>query len=317
MSNVALIILFNHNYEKNLDLLRDIYGARFSSIWYIIPFYSGDREDVITVYENSYYFQGYIATALTQLKPKGYEHYFIIGDDLYLNPEINETNYKEFFKVDDDTAFIPGPFLLTDVEEKRPSRPYAPVWGGLINALNFKIKQYGIQSSSLLPTVQEAASLLKNHGFNFTPKVSRRMFFSNPIIKVNGNLKQWKENLRRLKLFYDNFWNLISPKEIPYPLIGSYSDIIIISSKHQSKFTNYCGAFAALNLYVEIALPSALVFAYPKIISENDLDFKGETYWYYNHTECEKKYNQSLSYLKANFPEKCLYVHPIKLSKWK
>lgn len=49
MYNVALIILFNHNYEKNLDALKDIYGDRFTHIWYIIPFYSGDREDVISV----------------------------------------------------------------------------------------------------------------------------------------------------------------------------------------------------------------------------------------------------------------------------
>lgn len=314
MNKVALIILFNHNYEKNLDILEEIYGTRFNDIYYIIPFYTGDREDVICVYENSYYFQGYVATALTRLINKGYEHYFIIGDDLYLNPKINEDNYKEFFKVNEDTAFIPGPFLLNDLKEKRPSRPYAPVWNGLKNALNFKLKQDGIHAESLLPTPKEACALLKNHGFNFTQEVSRKMFYSNPILKKDENLK---ENLRRLKLFYDNFWNIISPKKIQYPLIGSYSDIMILSSKHQSKFTNYCGVFAALNLFVEIALPTALAFAYPKIISENNLDLKGETYWYYNHLDCARKYKQSLSYLKTNFPENCLYVHPIKLSKWK
>lgn len=314
MSQVALIILFNHNYEKNLNLLDDIYGERFSNIWYIMPFYTGDRSDVISVFENSFYFQGYLAYALDRLKQKDYDFYFVIADDLYLNPKINETNYKDFFKVDEDTAFIPGPFLLNDLKETRPSRPYAPVWNGLNSALNFKIKQHGIQSSPLLPSLTEATKLLKNHGFNFSSTVSRKMFFSKSIFKINDGLK---ETLIRLKLFYDNFRNLLLPKKISYPLIGSYSDIIVISNKHQAKFINYCGAFAALNLFVEIALPTALALAYPKIVSENDLIFKGETYWYYNHVHCETKYKQSLSYLKLNFPVDRLYIHPIKLSKWK
>lgn len=314
MSDVALIILFNHNYENNLDLLDKIYGDRFSDIWYIIPFYKGNREDVISVYEKSHYFQGYIATAITQLKSKGYKYYFVIGDDLYLNPKINEDNYKDFFKVDEDTAFIPGPFLLNDLKEKRPSRPYAPVWSGLKYALDFKVDQRGIHTKPLLPSPDEAVSLLKNHGFNFTSKVSRKMFYSNPILNMEKGLK---ENIIGLKLFVDNFRNIVLPKKIAYPLIGSYADILVIPSKHQAKFVNYCGTFAALNLFVEIALPTALAFAYPNLVSENNLAHKGETYWYYNHVDCEKKYRKSLSYLKSNFPEECLYIHPIKLSKWK
>lgn len=314
MIDVALIILFNHNYEQNLKQLDDVYKNRFSHIWYIMPFYTGDRKDIISVYENSYHFQGYIAYALDRLKNKGYKHYFIVADDLYLNPNINEENFKDFFKVDEDTAFLPGPFLLNDLQEKRPSRPYAPVWNGIKSALNFKIDQKGIQSSSVLPSAEQANKLLERHGFAFSSTVSRKMFFSDPILKIKDGLK---ENLIRLKLFYDNFANIISPKKLSYPLIGSYSDIMIISSKHQLAFTHYCGAFAALNLFVEIALPTALAFAYPKIISENDLDFKGETYWYYNHVDCEKKYRKSLSYLKNNFPADVLYVHPIKLSQWK
>lgn len=314
MNEVALIILFNHNYEKNLDILKEIYGSRFSDIWYVIPFYQGDREDVISVYENSHYFQGYIVTAITRLQNKKYKYYFIIGDDLFLNPDINEQNYKAYFGVDEDTAFLPGPFLLNDLNETRPSRPQAPFWDPIKYALNFKIKQNGVQLDSVLPTAKQAAELLKNHALIFSPAVSRKMFFSKPILKMDQSLKT---NLARLKLFYDNFRNILLPKNIPYPLIGSYSDIIIISSKHQLNFINYCGAFTALNLFVEVALPTALAFAYPKIISEDNLIFKGETYWYYNHADCEKKYRKSLSYLRKNFPEKCLYVHPIKLSKWK
>jgi hypothetical protein len=317
MDKVALIILFNHNYESNLDALEKIYGSRFQDIWYIIPFYSGEREDVISVYENSYYFQGYIATALSQLKKKNYDYYFIIADDLYLNPDINEGNFKDYFKVDEDTAFIPGPFLLNNVKETRPSRPYAPVWNAMQFALDFKIEQNGINVKNLLPSYKKAEQLLKNHGLNFSAKISRKMFFSNPILKKTRSFNDIKDNLLRIKLFYKNFLQILSPKRIPYPLIGSYSDILIVSNKHLDKFITYSGSFAALNLFVEIALPSAVAFSYPKMISENDLELKGETYWYYNHHECEKKYKLSLDYLNNNFPDNCLYIHPIKLSKCK
>lgn len=316
MDKVALIILFNHNYESNLDALEKIYGSRFRDIWYIIPFYSGEREDVISVYENSYYFQGYIATALSQLKKKNYDYYFIIADDLYLNPDINEENFVDYFKVDEDTAFIPGPFLLNDVKETRPNRPFAPVWNATKFALNFNIKQRGIDVKKNLPTYDEAKSLLKQHGLDFTPEISRKMFFSKPIFKRSDSLKSMRDNLLRIKLFYDNFSYILFQKKIPYPLIGSYSDILIVSNKHLDKLISCSGAFAALNLFVEIALPSAVAYSYPKIISESDLGNFGETYWYYNHNECEDKYKLSLNYLNNNFPKNCLYIHPIKLSKW-
>lgn len=314
MDKVALIVIFNHKYTKNLEILDEIYQSRFSDVWYVMPFYEGEREDVIPVYESSYYFHGYIATAISFLKNKGYDYYFTTGDDVFLNPIINEKNFKDFFKVDEDTAFIPGPFLLNNPKETRPSRPYFPVWNGLNKALNFKINQPGIHTSSILPSNEEAIRLLKSHGFNFTERVPRNMFFSNPVLKLTEGLKS---NYHRLRIVFDNLRNIIYPKKLPYPLIGSYSDVVIISNKHQNKFTKYCGAFSALNLFVEIALPTSIAFAYPKIISEDNLNYKGETYWYYNHHECEKKYKNSLSFLKNNFPDKVLYIHPIKLSKWK
>ena len=43
-SNVALIIVFNHRYDKNIPLLESIYEGRFSSIYHLVPFYDGDKE---------------------------------------------------------------------------------------------------------------------------------------------------------------------------------------------------------------------------------------------------------------------------------
>ena len=59
--NIALIIIYNHRYDSNVSILEGIYKERFSDIFHLMPFYDGDKPNVIPVYENSRYFQGYIA----------------------------------------------------------------------------------------------------------------------------------------------------------------------------------------------------------------------------------------------------------------
>ncbi|WP_207532159.1 hypothetical protein [Desertivirga arenae] len=282
-----------------------------------MPFYKGDREDVIAVYENSFYFQGFIATALQAIKGRNFEHYFFISDDLYLNPEINENNYKEYFKVDKNTSFIPGIFSLNDSAESRPFRPHGPWWPHLRSAINFKIDQPGIETDGLLPSYDKAVELLNKHGFNFSPFLPRRMFFGKNIFKVIRNKRDVSLNIERLKLLSENSKYILTGAKLKYPLVGSYSDIFIIPANISETFALYCGIFAALHLFVEIAIPTALALSAINIITEGEIGLQGETYWRNEGIrECEIKYRKSLNYLNRNFPSGKLYVHPIKLSKW-
>jgi hypothetical protein len=279
-----------------------------------MPFYQGNKENVLPVYENSFYFGGYIAQALQQLKGKTFDHYMVIGDDLILNPEINEKNYKRFFKINEDSAFIPGFFMLNETKETRPYRPFAPFWQHQQNAIDFKIKQPGIEVSNYLPSYEAALQCLKNHGLNFRPEMSRSMFIPKPLLKSGLS---FKDNLKRIMVMLDNFGNLISAPKLPYPVAGSYSDIVIIPGRHKDKFMLYTGILAALHLFVEIAIPSALLYSMPEIVTEKDLSAKGQTYWGKSDFELlEGTYNCSLDNLFSNFPENCLYIHPVKLSRW-
>ncbi|MDB5121063.1 MAG: hypothetical protein JWN56_2281 [Sphingobacteriales bacterium] len=316
MSKVALLILFNHNYEANLPLLENIYSARFDNLFFIMPFYKGRKKNVINVHGNSFYFQGYIATALEVVKSEKYDHYIIIGDDLLLNPQIDQNNYSTFFKLNKETAFIPGPFLLNDPNVTSPCRPLAPYWAWTRSAFNFKLNQRGIEVSKFLPSYDQALTLLKNHGFEFSAVMPYKMFYSNKIWKsIFDRLFRNKPEYSLIELIYD-IKNI--NKKIPYPVIGSYSDIIIIPHQNIVPFIRYCGIFSALNLFVEIALPTALAFSVDSIISEIDLNLKGITYWNSDDvTLFKEKYNSSLSCLYENFPEHTLYIHPLKLSEWK
>ncbi|WP_231427204.1 hypothetical protein [Pedobacter sp. Leaf250] len=317
MNKVALLIIFNHNFEKNIERLESIYGNRFSNIFYVMPFYTGNRKDVITVYENSYYFQGYLNRAIDQIFDEIYDHYFIIGDDLILNPKIDEKNYKSFFSLNEESGFIPNLFLLNDPAKKEPHRLFAPFWYHFYNILAFKTQKEGIEAKAFLPDADEAEKLISRHDMKFTSNMPRKMFFRKPIWKFSFKRIELINNLRNIKLiFYHNILLIINPKKIPYPLVGSYSDCVIIPKRGARQFSRYCGIFAALDLFVEAAIPTALTFSVDKIIQEKDLENKGLTFWLQHESiEFLTAYDFSLTKLEDNFPANTLYIHPVKLSK--
>jgi hypothetical protein len=216
---LAFIIVYNHQYNKNIEILETIYSQRFSHIYHLVPFYSGGKSNVIPVYENSYYFQGYIAQGLKSYFDENFVHYMFIADDLLLHPDINETNYREFFKLGEQTCFV----------------------------LNFE--EFHTQ-------------------------------------------KKW------------------------WPMVGSYSDLLIVSADVIKPFCQYCGVFAATWLFVEIALPTAMVLSTFDIVTEKDLDLQAILLWIEKDFKRFDHYNYQLKKLLKDFPENTLYIHPIKLSKW-
>jgi len=89
MNKVALIIIYNHQYNKNIDILERIYNGRFSNIYHLVPFYNGEKQNVIPVYDSSYYFQGYVAQGFKSYFKEEFTHYFFVADDLILNTKKN------------------------------------------------------------------------------------------------------------------------------------------------------------------------------------------------------------------------------------
>lgn len=316
MSSVALIIVFNHNYQENIEKLLTIYGSRFKHIWFVVPFYEGSRQNVIPVYDSSYYFQSFIATAINHLKNYNFDNYLSIADDLYLNPKINEENYHHYFKTNEDTGFISNFFDLNNATEKRPSRPYAPFWNASLAALNLQYNK-GFEWTKYLPSYQEASTLLKKHGIKTSATIKARMFFPFKPIRFSWKTDDLKFSYHGLKLCLSNFKYLFSKRTLKYPMVGGYADITIIPKSAATKFANYAHAFAALNLFVEIALPTALLFACEKVVTEDDLKLKCTTYWYPESLIFNNKNQQSITEINNDFPEDTLYIHPLKLSKIK
>ena len=75
--------------------------------------------------------------------------------------------------------------------------------------------------------------------------------------------------------------------------------------------------FAATKLFVELAIPTALVLSADKIVTEEDLELKGKPLWSKQDFKILDKYDHQLNKLLNDFPANHLYLHPVKLSKWK
>ncbi len=290
---IALIIVFNHRYDKNIQTLEAIYHGRFQHIYFIIPFYDGDLPNVIPVYENSYYYEGYIAQAYKSYFKEEYSHYFFIADDMMLNPVINENNMLEHLKMNHASSFLPDIRSIHQLQHKRNIR----------YAYEFDIRRWGVEATNEVPSYNDALKALKRFNFEIRP------------LKYNEIYD--KENLfDKIKRLIKSFTGKKESYELSYPLVGAYSDLVVVSKKSIWKFAHYCGVFAAADLFVEIAIPTALVLSAETISQEKNLEFQGKYLWSRQELKELDQFNNNLSDLLKNFPSGYLYLHPVKLSGW-
>lgn len=307
MSTVCLGIVFNHKFNKNIPILEKIYRKRFSNLYYIVPFNTEkclgiDKNRIITVYETSYCFQGYITQAYNYLKNQNYSHYIFIGDDQILNPKLNEDNILQELSINDNESYI------------KEIIPYDEVANGslkdqsnkLYNILSAFRINCGVSYKNEIPSYEEACKQCVKHGIRIAKKLPVKFFMS------KGYLFPKYLPLTLVILGINKGFKL------PYPLFKAYSDMIIIDKNSMDKFCHLSGIFAAMNIFVETAIPLAMILACSKIKTEKDLNnYYGVENWDNEISKFESKYKCNLNYLFENFGETVLYYHPIKLSKWK
>jgi hypothetical protein len=317
--NPCLVIIFNHKYDKNIEKLEALYGSRFTNIFFLVPFYTGTKPNVIPVYESSIYFQGYIAQGFKLYYRPEFTHYFFIGDDLILNPAINERNYAQLLNLDEHTSYIPdarplheaAPSLLTHL-----NKGYN-YWDTTFAGINFYSNRFGSEIKNELPSKDKALQLFAKHGVTIKPLAFENIYCTKWLVSFKHTLKTlqqyWKYYVtwRPLKTpGHSNELNLV------YPLAYGYSDITIVSSKNIRQFTHYCGVLSANGLFVEMAIPTSLLLAADKIITDKETPLTGRAYWQGTGAALEQQYASKLTDLLADFPSEQLYIHPVKLSRW-
>lgn len=297
-TKIALLIIYNHRYDKNISRINQIYSGRFEHIYHIVPFYDGELENVIPVYDNSFQFQGYICQAYQHLKDKGFTHFVAVADDMVINPALNASNFFELTGIDYKSCFT---------HELKDSVTLNPKWYHTKDIVRFSVFHRGVEIDNILPSTEQAIQTFSAHGFQ------TRLVPEWPYGKLRRPIKEFILRIRRM-LRYRIFGQVY----YRYPLMGGYSDMIVVPAEVMPQFCQYCGAFAAARLFVEVAIPTTMVLCSPKIQSIADIKMNQSLILPRdNNKNFLPDCNFSYEKLIKAFPSNMLYIHPVKLSKWK
>lgn len=300
-AKICLVIIFNHRYDQNIDILEKIYKGRFEAIYYLVPFYDGKKENVIPVYESSFQFQGYVAQGWKEFYRETYSHYLFIGDDLILNPSINQENFFEYFKMKSESSYCPGCVPLGKYKG----------WGyeGRMYNAYFSFSQYtGTNYQEEILSSKKAFQKVYEYGY------SEEDFYL-----TKDQL--FRCNLSKMEILYfilkhpGHTIKLLKGIPLSYPVFGGYSDIFLLHKQDIKVVSKMFGVFAAIRLFVEMAIPTAMRLQCKELQVGGS---KSKVIWELKEKEkLEQEYLLNLNLLFREWPKEINYIHPIKLSKWK
>ena len=318
----ALVVLFNHQYDRNIPVIREIYSRRFSGLLQLMPYYRGDAPDVCSVFGNSFQFYNYILQARERIRNLDGDYILIFGDDLLLNPRFDEFSTPSLLGIHgEDTCYLDG---FVDV-----SLPVC--YRGTVEAHRFSTAPAGIDADSVnknVPPYGEARQILKSRNLMQHDELSRvRMFLPkwNPGGGIHAN---WKVLKGRIWHLLNHWKHRIKKYRYSYPVVFGYSDIVCIP---KGKFDDFCRileVFSAWNMFVELAIPTALqLLPGTRLATLEDTQYKSGNVWFPQDPEHFEAMNAvidglvsssggDLGKLLASFPEDYLYLHPVKLSKF-
>lgn len=320
----GLIVLFNHRYEANLPVLRRLYQGRFHEILFLMPFadeIEASEPDVISVHQGSYTFQGHLGEARRRLREMDCDAFVVLADDLILNPSLHQGNLHECIGLKPDQAYLKNLASLYDT---------SLAWSCSANRSTFAALYGGnLQWRGLLPPRHEAMQILERYGLKFRPLGLRNLRH------ISG-----KWSLLELRMALSLLIGLdpargffrYKCREVPYPLVFGYSDFFIVPAAHWDRFLHLCQVTAAMGIFVECAIPTALALACPEVVTELGygenhhtgkrrpcMPMRGVELQWGSKGEREalgRKHDHQLNHLLEHFADDVLYYHPVKLSQW-
>jgi hypothetical protein len=101
-------------------------------------------------------------------------------------------------------------------------------------------------------------------------------------------------------------------------MVMGYSDLIIVPQAAMAQFCHICGVFAAMRLFAEVAIPTAMALSCERVVRRPDVGRPTLEIW--SEPQVEELCRKADYQIDRVFPtlgSDLLYVHPIKLSKWK
>ena len=318
----GLVVLYNHNYERNIENVRAVYHGRFSEMRQIMPFYYGSDPEVIRVFGHSFRFHSYIAQAREKLMQMDCDDFLIIGDDVLLNPAINEHNTLEMLHMEPGSFYMD---VLVDIAQGRSTRAIKEVQ-------NFSTKSPGLDASAsrIMPSYEEAVSILSEKGVFTGTELAKYTPFYLPLLRpflrnARKNLGHMKSNIVQLCMKYRY---RLSPRKMAYPCVMGYSDLLVIPKGRMCELCNYLEVLDTWRVFVELAIPTAIsLLKDAKIHVSDECELKSGNVFFppgaKHHYEMLKvidafyaKLGGDMGRIPEEFPSKYLYLHPVKFSRF-
>lgn len=313
--SLCLVHLFNHRFEANLPVLERIYAGRFPDRHVLMPFAIDPGPGISRVYELGRNFSGHIAQGARDFIDPRFTHYAIVADDLLLNPRLHAGNLVEALGLQPAEGYIKN---LAAADALRDEW----IWAGEA-AAHFRRYGKAIDWAALLPPPEAARAKFARLGVPMPAKVG----------------SGWPGTLRRhLTQPRQSVWAWLEGltmrgQPADYPLLSGYSDFVVVPAEALQLFAQFCGIFAALDIFAEIAVPTALALACDKVRTELPPGrhfhghgssqiaaggLKGVELWTGSDlAEADALLSLPLEKLLAAFPPDWLYCHPVKLSRYR
>jgi hypothetical protein len=180
----------------------------------------------------------------------------------------------------------------------------------------------GIDVAALLPDPAEARVKLEQQGIRFPQ----------PGPHGPGELWRWYRAVGRRARASFLMGLGLRGQPADYPFVSGYSDFLVIPAAAMEDFVRIAGTLAALNIFAEIAVPTALALACDSVRTELTLNthftgqgepvtgasgLRGVEIW--DRASMDRLgpwIDGTLPEMQASFPPDWLYLHPVKLSRF-
>jgi hypothetical protein len=325
-THVSLVVVFNHRFDQVLAKLRALYARRFSRVTFLVPCYDGSDPDVVGVIENSKTFQGYFAQALPRLRDPGASHLAFLADDAVLAPDLDEENLAAVLGLEPGAGYLKSLRGLAAGSFK---------WANGCDAVRCLASDPGYaRYAPLLPAPEAFAERLARHGVDTARHFDLRSLRSDRSaapVNAASRLRPYRGVVRdalelapsvgtlrrvvaaRVPVLGRLARSALRRRELPVPVASGYSDFAVVPAPALDEFVRLCQVFAAMRLFAEVAIPTALALAVDRIVVEEGRARAGLELWEAEQIRAlEERCGRSV----ARLPREPLYIHPIKLSRW-
>lgn len=300
-------VLFNHPFSKNIPILREVYRERFDDVIFVQPLEKSNDVDVFTSYRGPFCFHGMIVDVARTLLEKRSDYYLFIHDDVFLNPLYDAENLFECLGIPGNGAFIPA---VCPIEGDVTS------WGWTSSVLwklfypKNKLSGSGIERPlQFFPDGNKMREeIMKKYQFKFSDVTYDRNVALPESIIFGQNPYSITTERMILDGLFEKAKNSNSTS-LPFPFFRGMSDFFAVDAETLEKIIPLLGVMAAAQLFVEVAIPTALIVAANRVKRSIEVGLKVDWRW---GTERDALDFESMA---MRFHEDLLFVHPVKLSK--